>query len=279
MKERNAESIAGRAAATWDEAIKLAKDSDHESKSYEDAYRRGVAASRSVFWPCSAVIAICGVEREEVPASPRPKQEGGGEGEGGGGEPPAEEGEDGEPEPPPMKQVEVPVLRYVATSHPDKRAIEGWTLRYLEAGKTGSVIETGEPLLVHSARSADQGLHFFNGRARGASGGGSYCAVALKDAEDGSVYGCLCLDTLFDDRPLTDADVQKLKDIAACIDQAREPFAAVDREKRRKQEEEEKSARAAAEAEAQRIAKEEAAAAAEAEAAEGGEERGEDKGN
>jgi hypothetical protein len=283
LKERNAESSARRESETWEEALELARDSEHESKGYEDAYNRGVAATRQVFWPCSAVIALKGSVMEEVPATPRVKDAGeGGEDEEGGNAAEDEEGEDGEPRPPPMKQVEVPILRYVATSHSDSRAIEGWTLRYMEEGRTRSVVETAQPLLIHNALDETQGLHFFHGRVRGAAGGGSYCAVPLKDKGDGSVYGVLAVDSLLDNRTLTGDDVEKLVQLAACIDEAREPFASVDREKRRLEEEEKAEAarKAAEEEEAKRKEEEDAAAAAaEGDGGEGGGEGAEDKGN
>lgn len=66
LKERNAESSASRESKTWEEALKLAKDSEHESKGYDDAYNRGVAATRQVFWPCSAVIALKDIVVEDL---------------------------------------------------------------------------------------------------------------------------------------------------------------------------------------------------------------------
>uniref|UniRef100_A0A6T8N1T7 GAF domain-containing protein n=1 Tax=Hemiselmis andersenii TaxID=464988 RepID=A0A6T8N1T7_HEMAN len=274
LKDRNTENSAKRDRDTWQTALELAGS---EADSYQSAYDHGVAAARSVLWPCSVIIAIKDTVTEQVPATPRepePKPEGEEE------EPAAaEEGEEGEEKKPEMKDVSVPVLRYVATSHPDKRSIEGWVLRYEEQGRTGSVVASAETLVVERAAHREQNLHFFCGRAKGvtADDAACYCAVPLKE-QDGSVYGVLAMDTLLDGRMIGEQDVERLQQLAAAVDRAREPFAAADREKRRLEEEAAEAARLEEE-EKKRLEEEAAAAEAAAEEGEGAEGGADDKGN
>jgi len=275
LKERNTENSAKRDQDIWQAALELAGS---EGDSYQSVYSHGVAAARSVLWPCSVVIAIKDEVTEEVPATPRepePKPEGEEE-----EAPVTEEGEEGEEKKPEMKEVRVPVLRYVATSHPDGRSIEGWVLRYQEQGRTGTVIASGETLVVRGAAHEEEKLHFFCGRSKGVpqEDGGCYCAVPLKEV-DGSVYGVLAMDTMLDGRVIGDQEIKRLEELAAAVDRAREPFAAQDREKRRLEEEAAEAARKEEE-ERKRLEEEEAAAAAAAgEGGEEGEGGAEDKGS
>jgi GAF domain-containing protein len=185
-----------------------------------------------------------------------------------------EEEGDAPPPPPPTQKIEVPVLRYVSTSHPDARSIENCVMRYELHGVSGRVLQSGEPVLVPHVSSEDH-IHFLHGRLRSphVKIAGSYCAVPLKDNVTGEVYGVLAIDTLLDGRELRQQHVECLNQIAATMEVAREPHAQKERE-RKERERIEAEERAAEEAASRAAAEEEERVRREQEAAEAGEGEG-----
>ncbi len=230
-----------------------------------------------MFYPCSAAIGIKDTLTEEIPVEAPSNVDMNNnsseslDGENKDGSLKEGEDEDAEPRPPPMQKVQVPILKYVASSHPDGRSMEGWTLRYEHQGLTGRVLQSGEPLLVPHV-SAEASLHFFNGRVRDphAKIKGSYCAVPLVETATGEVYGVLAVDTLLDGRVLLQKDVECLCEIARCMEVAREPHAKIERA-RKERERLEAEKKAAEEAARKAAAEEEERKRKEQEAAEEGE--------
>jgi hypothetical protein len=236
----------------------------------QGVYVNAIAAVRKAFYPCSAVVGIKDTLIEEIPIEvPSNADSNNNSNESLREESSLNEGEeeDAEPRPPPMQKVEIPILKYVSTSHPDSRSIDGWTLRYEHQGLTGRVLQTGKPLLVPHV-SAEADLHFFHGRIRDphAKIQGSYCAVPLVETATGEVYGVLAVDTLLDGRVLGQRDVECLCEIVRCMEVAREPHAKKERERKEKERLEaekraaEEAARIAAEQEEERKRKEQEAA-------------------
>lgn len=240
----------------------------------QGVYDNAVAAARKFFWPCTAVIGLSDILIEEVPIEPSnlgAENSNESLGDDASKAESKEEGEEGEEAAaaPPMQKIEVPILRYVATSHPDARSIENSVLRYEMQGVTGRVLQTGEPVLVPHV-SAEDHIHFLHGRMRSPHVKiyGSYCAVPLKDNVTGEVYGVLAIDTLLDGRVLLQQHLECLHEIALTMELAREPHAQKERERKERERREaeqraaEEAARKAAEEEEERLRREQEAAEA-----------------
>jgi hypothetical protein len=202
LKARNKKNKKESAERNFDAALELA---GQEAETLNEHYNNVFAAVKHLLWPCSAYIARRRIISREIPREPEPPKP-----EGGEDEEPPEDGEGGaKPPPPPPEYEEVPVLQYVATSHPmGADAIESWALEYETAGVTGRVMD-GEPLLVPNV-AAEPGLHWF--ARKPARMMGSYYALPLLDAE-GEVWGVLTLDTTLDGRMLTGVETDQMQAI------------------------------------------------------------------
>lgn len=212
LKERNKQNTADREEAKRNSALELAST---PAEDIETVHANLIASVKQLLWPCSVYIATRDTIVEQVPKPVDPAEEAAKQAEGEEGEEEAEaeaeeEGEDGEEKPPKepaMMDVDVPILRYIACSHPSKETITGRSLR-LDSPDciSGRALQTRDPVFIADV-AAEAALHFFPPEPDAREG--SFLAVSFtRTPEDTEPYAVLSLDTLLDRRALTNSDVE-----------------------------------------------------------------------